>query len=114
MKQLYDKGSSVEDLAFSMQETAFAMLVEASERAIAHTGKTELVLGGGVACNARLQEMCRLMCEARGVKMFCPAKEFLTDNGAMIAVAGIKYKNILNPDEADFMQKCRVDDLSQV
>ncbi len=88
MKQLYDKGSSVEDLAFSMQETAFAMLVEASERAIAHTGKTELVLGGGVACNARLQEMCRLMCEARGVKMFCPAHEFLTDNGGMIAYTG--------------------------
>src|SRR3989344_6132986 len=60
MKQLFDKGVSVEDLAFSMQETAFAMLVEASERALAHTGKTELVLGGGVACNSRLQEMCRL------------------------------------------------------
>ena len=88
MKQLYDKGVSVEDLAFSMQEHAFAMLVEASERALAHTGKTELVLGGGVACNARLQEMCRLMCEARGVKMFCPAREFLTDNGGMIAYTG--------------------------
>ncbi|MEK6847104.1 MAG: tRNA (adenosine(37)-N6)-threonylcarbamoyltransferase complex transferase subunit TsaD, partial [Nanoarchaeota archaeon] len=37
MKQLYDKGVSVEDLAFSMQETAFAMLVEAAERALAHT-----------------------------------------------------------------------------
>ncbi|MBS3083964.1 UGMP family protein [Candidatus Pacearchaeota archaeon] len=88
MKQLFDKGVSVEDLAFSMQETAFAMLVEASERALAHTGKTELVLGGGVACNSRLQEMCRLMCESRGVKMFCPAKEFLVDNGAMIAYTG--------------------------
>jgi len=33
------------------------MLVEASERALAHTGKKELLLGGGVACNKRLQEM---------------------------------------------------------
>lgn len=88
MKQLHDKGSSVEDLAFSMQETAFAMLVEAAERALAHTGKSELVLGGGVACNARLQEMCRMMCESRGAKMFCPAREFLVDNGGMIAYTG--------------------------
>lgn len=94
MKQLYAKGISVEDLAFSMQETAFAMLVEAAERALAHTGKKELVLGGGVACNARLQEMCRIMCEARGAKMFCPAREFLVDNGGMIAYTGeILYRS---------------------
>lgn len=88
MKQLYDKGVKIEDLAFSMQEHVFAMLVESAERALAHTGKKELVLGGGVACNLRLQEMCRLMCEARGAKMFCPAREFLVDNGGMIAYTG--------------------------
>ncbi len=88
MKQMYDKGFNIKDLAFSMQETAFAMLVEAAERALTHTGKKELVLGGGVACNSRLQEMCKLMCKSRGAKLFCPAKEFLVDNGAMIAYTG--------------------------
>jgi glycoprotease/Kae1 family metallohydrolase len=102
LKQLYDSGKKVEDLAFSMQETAFAMLVEAAERALAHTGKNELVLGGGVACNSRLQEMCKLMCESRSAKMFCPAKEFLVDNGAMIAYTGeILFKAGVskNPEE---------------
>ncbi len=88
LKQLYDSGKRIEDLSYSMQEHAFAMLVEAAERALAHTGKRELVLGGGVACNARFQEMCRIMCEERGAKFFCPAKEFLVDNGAMIAYTG--------------------------
>jgi len=88
LKQKYDKGEKIEDLAFSLQETAFAMLVEASERALAHTGKKELLLGGGVACNTRLQEMCRIMCEERGCKFFCPSNEFLTDNAAMIAFLG--------------------------
>jgi len=60
LQQLYDRGTRIEDLSFSLQETAFAMLVEAAERAMAHTGKKELVLGGGVACNSRLQEMCRI------------------------------------------------------
>ncbi|MGV8142012.1 MAG: tRNA (adenosine(37)-N6)-threonylcarbamoyltransferase complex transferase subunit TsaD [Candidatus Pacearchaeota archaeon] len=112
MKQLYDKGAKVEDLAYSMQEHAFAMLVEAAERALAHTAKTELVLGGGVACNARLQEMCLLMCEARGAKMFCPAKEFLTDNGAMIAYTGeILFKAGVhkNPKDVDFDARERTD-----
>ena len=77
-----------EDIAFSVQETVFAMLVEIAERALAHMGKKELVLGGGVACNMRLQEMCRIMCQERGARMFCPEKEFLVDNGAMIAWQG--------------------------
>jgi tRNA A37 threonylcarbamoyltransferase TsaD len=55
---------------------------------MAHIGKKELALGGGVACNARLQEMCRIMCEERGAKFFCPPKQFLVDNAAMIAWTG--------------------------
>lgn len=89
LKQMYENNKyEVKDLAFSLQETAFAMLVEAAERALAHTGKKELVLGGGVACNTRLQEMCRIMCEERGAKFFVPDNEFLVDNGAMIAYLG--------------------------
>src|SRR3989344_2233757 len=41
LKQLYDKGESKKNLSFSLQETAFAMLVEATERALAHVGKKE-------------------------------------------------------------------------
>jgi N6-L-threonylcarbamoyladenine synthase len=78
----------VEDLCFSLQETVFAMLVEVAERALAHVGKKELLLGGGVACNSRFQEMCKIMCEERGAKFFCPEKSLLVDNGAMIAYLG--------------------------
>lgn len=76
------------DLCFSLQETAFAMLVEVVERALAHTDKSEVILGGGVACNKRLQEMCSLMCVQRGAKCFIIPNEFLVDNAAMIALTG--------------------------
>ncbi len=96
---------TISDLAFSMQETVFAMLVEVAERALAHTGKTELLLGGGVACNSRLQEMCKIMCKERGAKFFCPPNNLLTDNGAMIAFLGeimfrrgIKERNLESVD----------------
>ncbi len=79
---------NLNDLAFSLQETVFAMLVETAERALAHVGKNELLLAGGVACNSRLQEMCRIMCEERGCKLFVPPRDLLVDNGAMIAFLG--------------------------
>src|SRR3989338_3077567 len=116
IKQLHGKGVSKEDLAFSLQETAFAMLVEAAERALAHTGKTELVLGGGVACNSRLQEMCRIMCSERLVetKFFCPDKPLLVDNAAMIAYTGelmfSRDKSLaLPPEKVDIKPRERTD-----
>jgi len=97
LKQKFDKGEKIENLSYSLQETAFAMLIEAAERALAHTGKKELLLGGGVACNTRLQEMCSIMCEERGCKFFVPENQYLVDNAAMIAYLGeIIFKSISN------------------
>jgi len=87
------KNFSHEDLAYSVQETVFAMMVEVAERAIAHTEKTELLLGGGVACNTRLQEMCKIMCEARGVDFYVLENQFNVDNGVMIAFQGMVEYN---------------------
>ena len=52
-------------------------------------GKNQLVLGGGVACNSRLQEMALSMCEQRGASCFILPNEFNVDNAAMIAWTGI-------------------------
>ncbi len=112
LEQLYKKGDTKEDLAFSLQQTAFAMLVEAAERALAHTEKRELVLGGGVACNSRLQEMCQVMCKEIGAKYFCPAKDLLVDNGAMIAFTGeimLKAGNSVSWNEIEVKPRERTD-----
>ncbi|MHB8585709.1 MAG: bifunctional N(6)-L-threonylcarbamoyladenine synthase/serine/threonine protein kinase [Thermoplasmatota archaeon] len=76
------------DICMSIQETAFGMLCEVTERALAHTDKTEVVLGGGVACNERLRAMASAMAEARGGRSFAPPKSVCVDNGAMIALLG--------------------------
>lgn len=87
-QRLVTQGTPLAEACHAFQEHAFAALVEVSERALAHTGKTELVLGGGVACNARLQSMARSMCEERGASFHCPPRDVLVDNGAMIAWLG--------------------------
>jgi universal protein Kae1 len=83
------KDNSIEDVCYSLQETAFAMMVEVTERALAHCGKDEVLLVGGVGANERLGEMLRIMCEDRGARFFVPEHRFLRDNGAMIAYTGL-------------------------
>lgn len=86
---LHNKGIPVEDLCYSLQETGFAMLIEVTERALAHTGKKEALLIGGVAANQRFVEMLNTMCEERGAKAFaCPLK-YSGDNGVQIAINGL-------------------------
>jgi len=84
-----DGGVSVSDLCFSLQETVFAMLIEISERAMAHVRSKELLIVGGVGCNKRLQEMAAKMCEQRGAVLSKMDSRYCIDNGAMIGQAGI-------------------------
>lgn len=77
-----------EDLCFSLQETVFSMLIEITERAMAHCGSQEVLIVGGVGCNKRLQEMMEIMAKERGATLFATDERFCIDNGAMIAQAG--------------------------
>ncbi|MGE0793092.1 MAG: KEOPS complex N(6)-L-threonylcarbamoyladenine synthase Kae1 [Candidatus Woesearchaeota archaeon] len=108
LKQLWDsKKYSKEELCYAVQETAFAMLIEVAERALAHTGKNELLLGGGVACNTRLQEMAKKMCEDRNAKCFILPNEFNVDNAAMIAWTGIIQYTATSESEVNDSQSSR-------
>jgi N6-L-threonylcarbamoyladenine synthase len=78
-----------EDLCFSLQETIFAMLIEITERTMAHCGQNSVLIVGGVGCNKRLQEMMGIMASERGGQLCAMDHRYCIDNGAMIAQAGI-------------------------
>jgi N6-L-threonylcarbamoyladenine synthase len=81
---------SHDDVCYSLQETAFAMLAEAVERALSFTGKKEMMIVGGVAANKRLVQMLEAACSRQEAKLFaCPIK-FAGDNGAQIAWTAIQ------------------------
>lgn len=89
-KAMLDRGEATPaDLCYSLQETIFAMLVEITERAMAHCGQNAVLVVGGVGCNRRLQAMLKDMVDARGGAMSCMDHRYCIDNGAMIAQAGI-------------------------
>jgi N6-L-threonylcarbamoyladenine synthase/N6-L-threonylcarbamoyladenine synthase/protein kinase Bud32 len=93
-QQYYKSGKKLEDICYSIQETTFAALTEVTERAMAHTEKQEVLLGGGVAANKKLRDMVSTMADERGASFFVPTKDLCIDNGAMIAWLGVlMYKS---------------------
>lgn len=103
------------DLCFSLQETMFAMLVETTERTMAHVDSNEVLIVGGVGCNLRLQEMMKSMVEQRNGKLFATDERFCIDNGIMIAHVGLlMYKSgIETPfEETTCTQRYRTDEVT--
>ena len=89
LRQYMKDGASIEDMCYSLQEICFAMLCEITERAIAHSGKKEVLLAGGVARNRRLSNMLSVMASERGITLLEPPAKYLVDNGVMIAWCGL-------------------------
>ncbi|MEM3577622.1 MAG: KEOPS complex N(6)-L-threonylcarbamoyladenine synthase Kae1 [Candidatus Bathyarchaeia archaeon] len=103
---LKSKAYEVEDLCYSLQETAFSMVTEITERALAHTEKKEVLLTGGVAANKRLQSMIGAIAEEHNARFCVVPGEFAVDNGAMIAWTGmLAYKHgVSTPIEQSFVK----------
>jgi N6-L-threonylcarbamoyladenine synthase/protein kinase Bud32 len=105
---------SVEDICFSLQEVAFGMLTEVTERAVSHTKKPEILLTGGVAANKRLQAMLEVVAEEHGARFCVVPLKLAADNGAMIAWAGVlAYKSGLSTalDESFVNVKWRLEEV---
>uniref|UniRef100_T1H5S3 N(6)-L-threonylcarbamoyladenine synthase n=1 Tax=Megaselia scalaris TaxID=36166 RepID=T1H5S3_MEGSC len=102
-----------EDLCFSLQETIFAMLVEITERAMAHCDSQEVLICGGVGCNKRLQEMMGIMCKERGGHLFATDERYCIDNGLMIAHTGAEMfkSGQMDYEESTVTQRYRTDEV---
>ena len=108
------KGTPMEDICFSLQETAFSMLVEVTERALSHTQKDEVMLCGGVSANSRLREMLKTMSEEHGAKFYMPEMKLCGDNGVMIAWLGLLMCREFGPmelSETEIIQRFRTDEV---
>ena len=104
----------MENICFSLQETAFSMLVEVTERALSHTQKDEVMLCGGVSANSRLREMLKTMSEEHGAKFYMPEMKLCGDNGVMIAWLGLLMCKEFGPmdlSETEIIQKFRTDEV---
>jgi N6-L-threonylcarbamoyladenine synthase len=77
------------DVAWEFQEAIVDTLVAKSLRAVRQTGITRLVVAGGVGANRLLRARLAAAAREAGAEVYYPRLEFCTDNGAMIAYAGM-------------------------
>ncbi|MCX8580149.1 tRNA (adenosine(37)-N6)-threonylcarbamoyltransferase complex transferase subunit TsaD [Gilliamella sp. B3482] len=77
------------DIARAFEDALVDTLLIKSRRALDLTGFNRLVIAGGVSANKTLRrKLAQLMAERKG-QVYYPRLEFCTDNGAMIAYAGM-------------------------
>ncbi len=83
--------SNNDDLAYSLQEHAYAMLCEVAERALAFSEKRELMVVGGVSANRRLMSMIDCVAKRQEATSAGSPPAFSGDCGAQIAWAGLRH-----------------------
>jgi len=110
--QLVKRGIPLPVVCRSLVETAYYMLAEVTERALAFTKKRELVVAGGVARSRRLREILYEVGREHGAEVKFVPDEYAGDNGAMIALTGYyAYRRgiAVEPGESFVRQRWRLD-----
>ncbi len=78
------------DIAHAFQSAVVDTLAIKCKRALQETGLKRLVIAGGVSANKQLRAELAAVMKKLGGEVFYPRPEFCTDNGAMIAFAGLQ------------------------
>ena len=84
-----DDAQTRADIARAFEDAVVDTLAIKCRRALDQTGFTRLVIAGGVSANRTLRSKLAEMMQKRGGEVFYARPEFCTDNGAMIAYAGM-------------------------
>ena len=103
---------AVADLAAAFQVCAGAVLrdrcLNAIERFLAEEGvPPTLVVAGGVAANKHLRHVLEDLASDHGVRFVAPPIALCTDNGAMVAWAGVERMRLGLTDALDFAPRPR-------
>ena len=94
---------SIADVAASFRESVADVLTKKAVAACIEHGVSRLLLGGGVAANARIRALAAERCAENGIELRVPPLALCTDNGAMIAALGAHLvARGVAPSELDF------------
>ncbi len=97
------ESDSIPDVAASFREAVADVLTSKAVAACIEHGVPRLLLGGGVAANARIRELAALRCAEDGIELRVPPLSLCTDNGAMIAALGaLLVERGAQPSNLDF------------
>lgn len=104
--------TAVSDVAASFQIAVADSLVSRTRKAIGmarerHPDLSHLVVAGGVAANKAIGAALSSLCDETSLTLIQPAPGLCTDNGAMIAWAGLEHFRLGHVDPLDFKARPR-------
>ncbi|TAJ25197.1 MAG: tRNA (adenosine(37)-N6)-threonylcarbamoyltransferase complex transferase subunit TsaD [Reyranella sp.] len=102
-----DDPRAIADLCASFQRTVGDVLADRCANALAMAPAPTLVVAGGVAANLYLRQRLDEVAAANGAKLVAPPVKLCTDNGAMIAWAGVERLRLGRTDDLDFRPRPR-------
>jgi N6-L-threonylcarbamoyladenine synthase len=102
-----DDPRAVADLCASFQRTVGDVFADRCANALARAPSPTLVVAGGVAANVYLRGRLEEVAAAHGAKLVAPPVRLCTDNGAMIAWAGVERLRLGQVDALDFRPRPR-------
>ena len=98
---------AIADLCASFQRTVGDVLADRCANALAQAPATTLVVAGGVAANLYLRSRLEALAAQHGARLVAPPVGLCTDNGAMIAWAGLERLRLGQTDPLDFRPRPR-------
>ncbi len=104
------------DIARAFEDAVAETMAIKCRRAVEQTQLKRLVVAGGVSANLHLRQRLKTLGEKLGVEVFYPRHELCTDNGAMIAYAGMLRLQAGESEPVSFSARPRwpLDELSKI
>ncbi|MBV8187406.1 MAG: tRNA (adenosine(37)-N6)-threonylcarbamoyltransferase complex transferase subunit TsaD [Alphaproteobacteria bacterium] len=97
----------IADLCASFQQTVGDVLADRCRNALVMAPTATLVVAGGVAANLYLRRRLEAVAATSGARFVAPPQNLCTDNGAMIAWAGIEHLRLGRTSALDFKPRPR-------
>ena len=85
-----DSEQTKANIAYAFQEAVIDTLIIKCKRALKQTGMKRLVIAGGVSANTELRIKMKALMDTLNGEVYYPNLSYCTDNGAMIAYAGMQ------------------------
>ena len=95
------------DIARAFEDAVVETIKIKCTRALAQTGYPTLVLAGGVSANTSLREGLQTLSQTLQIEVNYPDLKFCTDNGAMIAIAGLLRRSQWRRDNHEIIARPR-------
>jgi N6-L-threonylcarbamoyladenine synthase len=99
--------TAIADFCASFQRTVGDVLGDRCTNALALAPASTLVVAGGVAANLYLRGRLESLAAQHGARLVAPPVKLCTDNGAMIAWAGLERLRLGHTDALDFRPRPR-------